>query len=593
LPAFVDEHGMSAAAKKQQTVDEVENLIRTFPLVEGFPDHLVQTLARASQWIEVPVHTQILQQGQKNEYLYFLVSGQVGVYVDGGRVSKMQRAGDLLGEMSVISNREVGATILSETPVTVLRVDSREILQIEGPERDYYRSMLYRIYATVLSEKLNVTNQKAKHFEQMTLQLTATQLQLEESNATLEKKVEERTARLEQQKAELMASNTKMTDLLNSKNVLFGKLADFNSRQLAPLKGYLDSIRKSNPDEQVLSDARQVVFDVQKLLGPLIDQYAAELAMKSKRVLLADSNRKQQIIAKMALGGTGVELDMASTIEEGQAKLANGQYDLLFLDAGMLDLASQLTGKNVNVGMVLMTSEYVPVYLPKLKSLPSIPHIVSRDEADRTFTVKNIMTTVTKLLSRDLFGLEKYLSWGVDIQTTSITGSRQRAGLIQQVESYFEKLGVRRANRDRIHAVLEEMLMNAIYDAPVNGQGGSLYNHLSRSVDVALKAEEQGMLRFATDGMLVAVSVTDPFGALQGSTILRYLEHNYAGDAMDLQDKEKKGGAGRGLHQIVENSDLVVFNIDPGKKTEVIALFNVEVSTKVQQNSSFHLFIKS
>src|SRR6185295_14180130 len=99
--------------------------------------------------------------------LYFLIDGQVGVYVDGGRVSKMQRKGDLLGEMSVISSKSVGATLLSESAVTLIRVDSKVFLSMKGPERDLYLSILYRIYATVLAEKLHETNQKAKHFEEL------------------------------------------------------------------------------------------------------------------------------------------------------------------------------------------------------------------------------------------------------------------------------------------------------------------------------------------------------------------------------------------------------------------------------------------
>ncbi|MGZ3723347.1 MAG: cyclic nucleotide-binding domain-containing protein [Bdellovibrionales bacterium] len=583
----------SAALKRDEYLSEVIALFKGFPLLEGFPEHLVTELANASEIINVPINSQILKQGQINDHLYFLIDGEVGVYVDGGRVSKMQRRGDLLGEMSVISSKSVGATLLSESPVTLVRVDSKIFLAMKGPERDLYLSILYRIYATVLAEKLSTTNQQAKHFEELNIRLTATQQELEEANQTLEKKVEERTMKLEQQNAELMAGKRKMEELLNNKRVLFTKLTEFHSQHLVPLKTFLDDIRQKFPSENSVSEARRVVFDVQKVLGPLSDQYSNEQAMQSKRVLLADSNKKQQVIAKMALGGSGVELDMCSTLADGEQKIKDKDYDLVFLDTSMLELANQIKAKNPNVGLVLMTSDQIPTYLPALKKLSAIPHIVSRDEADRTFTVKNIMTTVTKLLSRDLFGLEKYLSWGVEIQSLSVHSSKQREQLISEVDSYFEKLGVRRANRDRIHTVLEEMLMNAIYDAPTDKAGTPLYNHMSRSNELILKPEEQGIVRFATDGMLIAVSVQDPFGSLKGSTILNYLENNYANSQAMLAPIPGKGGAGRGLHQIVENSDLVVFNVDPGKKTEAIALFNVEVKEATHQNPSFHLFIKS
>ncbi len=52
---------------------------------------------------------------------------------------------------------------------------------------------------------------------------------------------------------------------------------------------------------------------------------------------------------------------------------------------------------------------------------------------------------------------------------------------------------------------------------------------MSRTEDIVLKPEEQGLVRWATDGVILAVSVQDPFGSLKGSTILKYLEKNYAG----------------------------------------------------------------
>jgi CRP-like cAMP-binding protein/CheY-like chemotaxis protein len=584
-----------SAAKKQEdwNIEELIKVLHSFPLLDGFPVNLVKDLAEASEVLVIPPNTMILQQGQINEHLYFLVDGLVGVYVDGARVSKMQRVGDLLGEMSVISKKPVTASILSETPVTLVRLDSKFFLELHGPDRDLYLSILYRIYATVLADKLSTTNQKAKQFEELTIQLTATQKELEEANAGLELKVEERPAQLEEQNGALVASVRKMEELMTNKKSLFQKLSEFHSNNLHPLKSLLDEARKRLPDEAVISDARRVVFDVQQLLGPIISQYSSEQAIQSKRVLLADSNKKQQLVAKMTLGGSGVVLDIVSTVEEGKAKLETGQYDLVFVDTQMLELGNLVSEKLPSASLVLMTSENLLSYLPALKGLSTIPNIVSRDEGDRLFTVKNILTTVNKLLGRDLFGLEKYLSWGVDVQSRPLVGSRTRAEIIADVSSYFEKVGIRRVNRDRIAIVLEEMLMNAVYDAPTDKSGQALYNHYTRTQEVILKPEEQGQVRFATDGMLIAVSVVDPFGSLKGSTLLRYLEHNYGGASDDINAKENKGGAGRGLHQIVENSDLVVFNVEPGKKTEAIALFNVEVRETERLTPTFHWFVGS
>ena len=226
----------SPVSKSQWNLEDLVGLLKSFPSLESFPENLVHELAQASEILQLAPNTQILKQGQINEHLYFLISGQVGVYVDGGLVSKLQTRGDLLGEMSVISKRAVGATILAEGEVSLLRLDSKIFLDMHRPERDLYLSILYRIYATVLAEKLNLTNQKAKHFEELTVQLTATQSELEEINQTLEKKVEERTQRLEQQNAAMLASVNKLEEVHNSKRGLFQKLIELDQKHLMPLK---------------------------------------------------------------------------------------------------------------------------------------------------------------------------------------------------------------------------------------------------------------------------------------------------------------------------------------------------------------------
>ena len=46
-----------------------------------------------------------------------------------------------------------------------------------------------------------------------------------------------------------------------------------------------------------------------------------------------------------------------------------------------------------------------------------------------------------------------------------------------------------------------------------------------------------------------------------------------------------KGGAGRGLKMMIDNSDLTIFNIHKGKQTEVISLFNLEPGARTSSSS--------
>ena len=134
--------------------------------------------------------------------------------------------------------------------------------------------------------------------------------------------------------------------------------------------------------------------------------------------------------------------------------------------------------------------------------------------------------------------------------------------------------------------------MNAIYDAPVTLDGKPIFNHIERTQEIRLREDQYATFRYATDGVLMALSVEDPFGGLAADTLFRYLSKCYEGGSLN-EGREDKGGGGRGLHQIVENSDLVVFNISPKKRTEVIALFNVDQKSIAHRKPNLHFFLAS
>ncbi len=426
-------------------------------------------------------------------------------------------------------------------------------------------------------------------------------------NATLDSKVKDRTVALEKkteelarsyndlefQNSELLASHRKIEELYSSKDMTFKKLNDLYT-SLLPLTQSLDTIMRSLPADiqaGVKGTQTQLEHSV-KMLLPMTQLYSTEQAMRSQRVLLAEPDRRQQAIAKMALGGTGVTLDIADSLEELKAVLASGKmFDLAFISSELSELIPQFRKSLPITKLVFMGTSNVPAELPKLKAhAPLISNIVTRHPEDRTFTVKNVATTLNKVISRDIFGLEKYMIWGVEVQERSVVASGQRAKSIEEMQEYFSKLGVRNTISDRAALVSEELLMNAIYDAPLNEDGKALYNHLPRTTAVELDVTQQGMFRYAVDGMLASVSVSDPFGGFRMQILFDYLERNYSGTSADPQ-LAGKGGAGRGLHLITENSDLVVFNVKSGVQTEVIAFFNLDPKSKVDGlNPSFHFF---
>lgn len=471
---------------------DVAKELKQFSFFQSFSDDLLLPMATMTEQKTFKKGDVILQEGQENRCLFFIRTGIAEVLLAGEVVAILQNRGDVIGDMSVVTERPVSTTIRARTDLDCYMLNSDNFNHVHPKDKDHLMALLYKIYATVLADRLVRTNEKARLFEVANRELHQAQVNLD-------------------------------------------RIGD-------------------------------------------------------KKVLLVEKDRKQLVMAKMAVGATGVKLDVASSYDEGYAHIQKEKYDALICDEGNVELLKKAYNEKYPARLVLMTSKDIPKNLPLIRDMLFIDNVITRDHEDRNFTMRMILTTLTKILNNDQFGLEKYLTWGVDIQTLPVKASSEREGLREKMVQYFRSLGTRSTILERCNTVTEEMLMNAIYDAPTDSQGKSIFNHLPRKTEVVLDTHLQSELRFACDGIFLAVSVVDPFGALTKKTIIDYLESCYTGKAGSLN--EGKGGAGRGLHLITENADLTIFNIKKSSRTEVICLFYVE-SHKRESSPSFHYFFKT
>ncbi len=310
---------------------------------------------------------------------------------------------------------------------------------------------------------------------------------------------------------------------------------------------------------------------------------------EGKTALLIQTDKKQLVLTKTAVGGTGLRMDVGSTIEEGLEKALAFKYDVVICDEATVEVVQRLKERGYVAQFVLLLSRSVVDNLSTLSKMMDVDFVITRDPDDRQMTVKTILIALSKILNKDHFGMEKYLSWGVVVQSRLIKGSNERDSLKEDMVAHFKASGIRSSIIDRCFTVVEELLMNAIYDAPTDPHGTALYNHLPRKQVITLDTHLQSNFKFATDGNMVALSVIDPFGSLTKEVIVKYLKSCYDGQAGSLN--EGKGGAGRGLHQIIENADLTIFNVKKGQKTEVISLFSLE-HTRRAAYPTFHYFFQ-
>lgn len=496
----------------------------------------------------------ILAEGAMNELLYFLVEGTIAIIRSGETIAELSKPGTILGEMSIITRKVCSASNIARSPSVLLVLELRKVPTLSVALATKVTSALNLLFSVNLAEKLDTTNEKARLFEITNRELQAAKIALE------------------------AASADKISELAANQRVVLRKLKSVLEDEIVPLS------------EQVTGDAAARLKKIYSQVEPLVRNFKAESSLRDKRVLMVEDNIDEQINAKMSLGGTGVDFTVIADPELAKSVIQDKFFDVICVNANFVELIAFAHAIHPKTKFVFLTSEPIETYFQTVLAHPELSTVLSRHPEDRTFTVRNIASTIRKLSGQDIFGMEKYLNWGTEVFETTVTSSEQRPELIAKLEDYLDSIAIRGGLKRKSTRVAEELLMNAIYDAPSDANGKSLYNHIDRGNPLVLKPNEYATFRYACDGTFLAISVDDPFGGLRRSTITNYLDRCF-NQKVGEGEIEGKGGGGNGLFQIIQSSSLTAFNVEPKVRTEVIALLNINIQMeKVSTHPSFHYF---
>jgi hypothetical protein len=206
---------------------------------------------------------------------------------------------------------------------------------------------------------------------------------------------------------------------------------------------------------------------------------------------------------------------------------------------------------------------------------------------DERFDEDEFISSATKALRGEVFGLQKYFPWGVTSFTMQVKSYEQKARALEILLRYAQLAGIRGPVRDRIQLVADELMMNALYHSPTDDKGNERYRDLSVKELAQLPEVTPIQVQYGCSGRYFGIAVRDGFGSLKRERALDYLMRARDGSTIE----NKSSGAGLGLVSVLRSVSKLVFNLDPGYSTEVIALFDMELFAKGQVGArSMHIF---
>ncbi len=289
--------------------------------------------------------------------------------------------------------------------------------------------------------------------------------------------------------------------------------------------------------------------------------------MSKRRVLAISSNLDQlrRIVAN--LERAGAEVDAVRSLDAIESEIIPHRYVFIDVEEGDVGLVDTLVPR-------LRQKSHAAVVTPKaaLAELTSylrdhrVNHVIVGEELDR-----GVFVTAQKLLTGDIFGIEKYLPEGTPVQYMRLRDFEGRGEAIDTVLQFAEEAKMRRQVRSAIGQVCEELLMNALYDAPVDDDGKQVFAEVDPHDRTRSRSPRPVSIRYAATESQFAIAVRDRFGRLAKNTILAYIEKCLHSP---VQIDRKTYGAGLGLYLVANAAASYLVNVAYGIATEVVCTFD-------------------
>lgn len=316
--------------------------------------------------------------------------------------------------------------------------------------------------------------------------------------------------------------------------------------------------------------------------------------MEGKILLIHVRGRDQRSLYRI-LRSTRSHLEFSADLDESRAALGRMAYDMLLVDYDNLGpngipFLQSVAEEYPRMRILVLSLERSKDRLVELFRSGFLTNLIAKNTA---LEAEEIVVTVEKIVRNDVFGLQKYLTWGIEPERELITHSRQKDAVLERLERFGVYLGLNSRLIALAKGVADEFIMNAVYNAPVGPDGSPRYAKLARTERVDLEAHEYVTLEYACDGRHLAVGVTDHFGSLTVETIQHYLAKCFARG--EDQIGSTSGGAGMGFYYIYTSLSQFIINIRPGSRTEMIGLLDVSGSYRhfVERPKSFNIFLTS
>ncbi len=171
------------------------------------------------------------------------------------------------------------------------------------------------------------------------------------------------------------------------------------------------------------------------------------------------------------------------------------------------------------------------------------------------------------------------------------TKQSEKTTLLDWLGVFLDRNPATSTIRDLCLQAADEMVSNALFNAPVRPSGKRAYKDLPRDSEIELPSSQACSLFACFADERVVLGCEDPFGSLNKTQLLEHLRDVFRNDQASV--KYSTGGAGLGFRHLIENAANFYVLVNQGKSTLVACGFilkglKANMAVEKHMHLSFH-----
>jgi hypothetical protein len=299
------------------------------------------------------------------------------------------------------------------------------------------------------------------------------------------------------------------------------------------------------------------------------------------KLVVAHPERKAQRSLSRLVGVAPFEVEVVADVDALLA--AVDARTIAVVDAGIARTNPRLREREARAWIAVPGEGLAPAEPDSIDTLLAAgwQHVIAHP---MPILAEELLATVQKLIRNDVFGLEKYMTWGAEVRSYTVEHTHDREAAVNALAKDIVGVGLPDRISSMVSVIADELIANAVYGAPVDDHG--VHNRAAdpREVSRTLTGREVVTVRWATDARCLAIEVRDRWGSLAPATTGAKL-------AAGKQSAAQTEG-GMGLPLAYACCNQLVIDVAPGTLTEVIALLDIRYKpTELARAASFHTFV--